>query len=234
MKKLYTLIIAALLLTTGKSFSQSFTYASLMNSVDSTPGSELIFYSRLINNTTSTIQLDPVRDQDVIPEAPTWESAFCIFACYLPTTDSVREDFFAGDTIEFSYHMYTSSTPDHATGIMRFKNVTNPSNVITQSFFGSTDGTFAGVNDLNVNANVNIYPMPIASGDVFSMNISLLKPVNSMSLVVYNTLGSVVSTTPTMIEGINFMSLDLSAGVYSYSLLSDNTPISSGKIVITR
>jgi len=55
-----------------------------------------------------------------------------------------------------------------------------------------------------------------------------------MSLVVYNTLGSVVSTTPTMIEGINFMSLDLSAGVYSYSLLSDNTPISSGKIVITR
>lgn len=233
MKKLYTFIIASLLLTSGSSFSQTFIYSNLVDSVDDVPGNELIFYSTLINNTTDTLELDPIRDQDVIPEAPTWESAFCIFACYLPTTDSVREEFWPGDTIEFSYHMYTTSTPDHATGIMRFKNVNNPSNVVIQSFFGSTDGTFAGVNDLNVNASVNVYPMPVVSGELFSMNISTLKPLNDMSLVVYNTLGSVVKTA-SAIAGINLMNLDLSAGVYSYSLLSKNTPISSGKIVITK
>lgn len=172
-----------------------------MNSVDTTPGTELVFSGTLINSSSYTIiALDPIRDQDVIPEAPTWTSAFCVLACYLPTTDSVREDFLPGSTIDFTYHMYTDSfIPDHATGIMKFKNANNPSNVVTESFFGSTDGFFAGVNDLNANtAKVNIYPMTIVSGNLFSMNISAVKPTGAMSLVVYNIFGSVISTTSTM------------------------------------
>lgn len=75
--------------------------------------------------------------------------------------------------------------------------------------------------------------MPIVSGDIFTMSIATTKPANNLSIVVYNMFGSVVSTSSAA-TGINFMSFDLPAGIYTYNLLSDNTPVKSGKLSIIK
>ena len=65
------------------------------------------------------------------------------------------------------------------------------------------------------------------------MSIATTKPANNLSIVVYNMFGSVVSTSSAA-TGINFMSFDLPAGIYTYNLLSDNTPVKSGKLSIIK
>lgn len=234
MKKLYTLSFTALLLISGKSFSQTFSFTKIDTAKYGVPLTELICASTMINSTANAISMRVTREQNVIPEAPTWTSAFCMDACYLPTTDSVNYTFLPMDTVNFTFHFYTSSTADHATAIMKFKNVNNPSNTFWGTYFGSTDGSLSGINDLYTNsASVSIYPMPIVSGDVFTMNISNVRPEKTISLVVYNMFGSVVSTS-NVIAGINFMNFDLPAGIYFYSLISDNVRLNSGKIVIAQ
>jgi hypothetical protein len=234
MKKVYTLFISAIvMISCEKSFSQ-FTYIKVDTAKYGTPGDELIFSATLINNTANAISMRVTREQNVVTEASTWTSAFCMDVCYLPGTDSVNYSFASMDTVDFTFHMYTTSTPGHATAIMKWRNTASTSNTFTQSFFGSTDGSQAGVNNLNGNtASVNIYPMPVTSGDVFSMNIATAKPENKISIVIYNIFGSVVHRS-NVISGINLMNIDLPAGIYSYSLISNNSPVYSGKLAISK
>jgi len=236
MKKLYTLIIASLLLTAGNSFSQTFTFSQVDYSAIGNPGDELIFKATLMNLTSSNISMRVTRQKNVDVDAPTWTSAFCMDVCYLPSTDSVNYTFLPMDTVDFTFHMYTSSTADDAIGKMRWKNVTTPSNTFNADFCGATNGTTcagAGINSYAENsANVSIYPMPVSSGEMFAMNVSNVKSSGAITMVVYNTLGSVV-LTKNVIAGINLMDTNLSGGVYSYSLISGNSVINSGKLVVT-
>lgn len=232
MKKLYFLIGFSLLLIGEKSFSQTFSFTQTDLAQYGTPGTELICTSRLINSTANSISMRVTREQNVMNEAPTWTSAFCMDVCYTPSTDSVNYTFQPMDTVNFTFHFYTSSTPDHATAIMKFKNVNNSSNTFWSSYFGSTDGSFAGLNNLSDNSvSVSIYPMPLATGDIFGMNISNLKNDRAISFIVYNILGNEVSKS-NVISGINFMNLNLTGGIYSYSLISEGNRIYSGKIVV--
>jgi len=234
MKKLYTLSFTALLLISINSFSQ-FTYTPVDTIQYGAIGAELICPATLINNTANAISMRVTREQNVMADAPNWESAFCMDVCYLKTTDSVNYTFSPMDTVNFTFHFYTilETNPDSATAVMKWKNVNTPSNTFYQKFYGITQLTF-GVNDLSASsASVNIYPMPIVSGDVFTMSVSNVKSSKNISLVVYNMFGSVVSTT-NVIAGINFMNLDLPAGVYAYSLISDNAKLNSGKLVVSQ
>jgi hypothetical protein len=234
MKKIYTILSLCLLLAGGNSFAQTFSYTKIDTAKYGNPGDELIFHSQLINSTASTLTLRVTRQQDVMPEAPTWSSAFCMDVCYLPSTDSVTYSFLTMDTVDFTFHMYTSSTADHATAKMRWKNTATPSNTFNQDFFGSTDGSFAGVNELSDNsANVSIYPMPVRANDVFAMNISNVRTNSPVSMVIYNMFGSVVSTK-NVISGMNLMNVDLPSGLYSYTLISAGAVIHSGKIAVTQ
>ncbi|TAL59589.1 MAG: T9SS type A sorting domain-containing protein, partial [Bacteroidetes bacterium] len=232
MKKNYTLSITFILLSifSGESFCQ-FTYTPLDTIEYGAIGTELICSAAIINSTPNAINMRVTREQNVMADAPNWESAFCMDVCYLRTTDSVNYTFDPMDTVNFTFHFYTEfeTSPDSTTAIMKWKNVNTLSNIFYQRFYGITQATF-GVNDVSVHsASVSIYPMPVVSGDVFSMSVSNVKPSKNITLVVYNMFGGAVNTS-NVIEGINFMNLDLSSGVYSYSLVSEGTMIHSGKI----
>lgn len=235
MKKNYTLPVFIFLLIGGKSFSQTFSFTPLDTIKYGAPnaGTELICSATLINNTTNTILTDVVRVQNVIPDAPDWTSAFCMDVCYLPTTDSVRYTFLPMTTVNFTFHIYISATPDSAAGIMKFKNVATSSNTFYQRFHGVTQSGLGVNENLSASPSVSIYPMPIVSGNVFTMNISNVKQGKEISLWVYDMFGRVVSSS-NVISGINFMNLDLPAGVYSYNLISGSSKVNSGKIAVSR
>jgi len=236
MKKLYTLSILLLLfLFSQRTFSQNYTY-TLIDSIEyGAIGTELICSAKLLNTTANAISMRVTREQNVMGDAPNWTSAFCMKVCYFPTTDSVNFNFNPMDTVNFTFHFYTvnEALPDSATAVMKWKNVNNPSNTFFQKFYGITQTGF-DVNDISENtASVNIYPMPVLSGDMFTMNILNVKPTHKLSVVIYNIYGSMVSTK-NVIAGINFMDVDLPAGVYSYNLISENFTINSGKIAVTK
>ena len=233
MKKLYPVLLSTFLFAGIFAQAQNFTYTNIDMAKSGNPGDELIFQAQLINSTSSSITLRVTRQQNVMNDAPTWTSAFCMDVCYLPSTDSVTYTFVAQDTVEFSFHMYTSSTPDHASAIMRWKNTGNPSNTFDQEFFGSTDGTSAVNEAGGPTAQVSIYPMPLKSNDIFAMNISGISKADAATLVVYNIYGSEVASRP-VIDGVNLLSLDLPGGVYAYSIISGGKPVNAGKIVMAQ
>ncbi len=237
MKKLYIIVSLSLMLTGGTSFSQ-FTYVAVdtieYRAPSTMAGAEIVTYSNLYNNTANSISMRVTREKNVMTDAPNWESAFCMDVCYLKTTDSVNYTFNPYDTVHFSFHFYIELEPgpDSACAIMRWRDVNNSSNSFTQRFHGITQTGFS-VNELNAHlANVSIHPMPVVSGSTFSMAVSNVQTKGALSLVVYDLFGRVVNTTPSLIEGINLMSLDLPAGVYSYALVSGSTVLNSGKLVM--
>ncbi|MBI4929482.1 MAG: T9SS type A sorting domain-containing protein [Bacteroidetes bacterium] len=235
MKKLYSLAALFLVLPGGESFSQTYSYSPLDTMKYGAIGVEIICSATLINNTANAINLQVTRDQDVMADAPNWYSAFCMDQCYLPATDTVNYTFLPMDTVNFTFHFHPENevAPDSAVAIMKWKNKAIPSNTFTQRFYGITQTGF-GVNEMPAaSANVSIYPMPVVSNELFTMSVSNVKQAKTISLVVYNMLGSVVSASD-VIAGINFMNLDLPAGIYSYSLVSDNAKLISGKLVVSR
>lgn len=232
MKKFFTIILSLSLWMSGRSFGQTFSFTQNDFYQLGAPGTELILGATLINSTSSVILLRVTRQQDVMGDAPTWTSAFCMDVCYLPTTDSVNYTFNPKDTVHFTFHFYTDLTPDHALAKMRWRNINNPANTFDADFFGSTDGTMS-INQNNIlSAKVDIYPMPITAGSNFTMKVSQVKGTNSkLSLIIYDIFVRQVQIIP-VIEGFNFMELDLPAGVYSYDLISETHKLSSGKMVV--
>lgn len=233
MKKLFIIVASVFLWTSGPMLGQTFSFTQNDFYQLGTPGTELILGATLINSTSSVIPLRVTRQQDVMSDAPTWTSAFCMDVCYLPTTDSVNYTFNPKDTVHFTFHFYTDATPDHALAKMRWRNMNNPANTFDADFFGSTDGTMA-INENNVHSvKVDIYPMPITAGSHFTISISRVNGSNpKLSLIVYDMFARQVQTIP-VIEGLNFMELNLPAGVYSYALVSETHKLDTGKMVIT-
>lgn len=234
MKKLCALIIFGSLLTGEKSFAQ-FTYTPLDTIEYGAIGTELICSSTLYNNTANTISMRVTREQNVMGDAPNWTSAFCMDVCYADMIDSVNYTFNPMDTVNFTFHFKTTleTNPDSATAIMKWKNTGSPSNTFYQKFYGITQTGFS-VNEMPAaSAQVNIYPMPVVSSQVFTMNVSNVKQGKEISLVVYNMFGSVLSAS-NVVAGINLMNLDLPAGIYVYNLFSGNEKLNSGKLVVSK
>ena len=232
MKKLYTLIIASPLLFSLNSFSQSLT-RTMPDTVVVGPVSddlECLNGDTLYNTTPNNLDIDVVRVQDVT--AGTWLTAFCLDVCYPPSKDSSRFTMQPNQHQGLVIHFYTDATPTSDYCVFKFKNVNSPSNTYYQKFYATSQLAF-GIHEANANtANVNIYPSPVIAGDVFSMNISNVKNVGKeISIIVYDIYGNAVNKT-TVYQGTNFMNLDLPAGIYSYSLISGNDKINSGKIAV--
>jgi len=235
MKKLYHLIICSfLLIQSGKTFSQSFTFYVPDTIVYGVPlvDSSTDLYDSIVNNTANTLSIDVVRVENTT--AAGWQTAFCLDVCYLPSVDSVRFTLQPNESQPFSFHFYTSATPDSGTALMKIKDVSNPATTVYQRFYAITQLT--SVNELPAkNVNVSIYPSPVVAGNNFSMNIANVKSgSNEITLSVYNIYGSAVKRIAHLKTGNNSLTLDLPAGIYSYSLISGNEKINSGKIAVSR
>jgi hypothetical protein len=190
---------------------------------------ECLIGDTLYNNTSNALTVDVVRVTDVA--TGTWYTAFCLDVCYLPTKDSVRFTLQPNEHQGMIVHFYTDSTAACGDVYFKFKNVNTPSNVFYQWFHACSQLGF-GINENNTpKADVVIYPMPLKSGEAFTMGISKVQTRKSLLLEVYNIFGSKVYQT-NVIGGTNPMKLNLPSGVYSYSLISDNSKLNAGKIVI--
>lgn len=185
----------------------------------------------IYNNTASTIDIDVVRLEDVA--AAGWTSAFCLDLCYAPFVDSVRYNLPPGLHQSLIIHFYTTATADSASVYYRIKNVNVPTNTFYQRFYGITQDGF-GIKEYGYTARVSVFPSPVIAGNDFCMRVSDVKNAGaSITMVVYDLAGNAVYHTGVK-QGINFMSIDLPSGLYSYSLISDNERIYSGKIGIAR
>ena len=240
MKKIYTLLFSFVLFVSAKSFGQTVFSFTPIDTIEygapnTTPGAELVCMAKLLNTTANAVSMRVTREKDVMGDAPNWTSAFCMKVCYLPTTDSVNFTFSPMDTVNFTFHFYIDGEPlpDSACAIMKWKNTATGSSVM-QRLHGITQSGFSvHETDLPL-AEVSIYPMPLTAGNDFTMNISNVQSKSKkLSLAVYDVFGNHVKTTG-VIEGINFMNLDLPGGVYSYSLISENINLNSGKLVISQ
>ena len=240
MKKIYTFILFSLFLFSGeKSFSQSFTFSNPDTAICGATGSDLeCLGDSIINNTSNSLAVDVVRVQDDVG-TPGWTSAFCLAVCYLPSKDSMRLVLTPHQHQNLLVHFYTSATADCGTVLFKIKDVNTPTNVAYQRYYASTQSDCAclnaGVNELSANsAKVKVYPSPLIAGNDFNMNISNVQGSKEISLLVYSVYGSVVNKFNNLKEGNNTLNLNLPAGVYSYSLISNNVPIGSGKLAVSR
>jgi hypothetical protein len=184
----------------------------------------------IINNTAVALTIDVVRVMDV--NTGTWQSAFCTNGtCYAPTKDSVRVTLTSNQHMSFIVHFYSDATPACGDVYFKFKNVNTPSNTIYQWYHACSQLGF-GVHEQNENlANVSIYPMPVIAGNYFTMNISNVKTGKEISLHVFDIFGNEVYKAA-VFSGINSMNLNLPEGIYSYSLISGDAKLGSGKIAV--
>ncbi|HET7818253.1 MAG TPA: T9SS type A sorting domain-containing protein [Bacteroidia bacterium] len=233
MKKVYSIITIALLFSAFNAFAQ-FTYLNVDSIKHGIPGDELVCAAKITNTTSNSIQLDVVRISNVMNDAPNWTSAYCMLVCYPDFVDSTRETLAALETIDFTFHFYTDATPDSATGIMKWVSVSNPTTKFTKKFYGVTKTTI-GINEPVQNAaSVSIYPMPLRAGENFTADISRQTSNFPASIVIYNMMGSEVAKVNNVANGMNIMNLSLSAGIYSYNLISEGLVLKSGKLSIVK
>ncbi len=183
----------------------------------------------LINTSSSNpLTIDVVRVQNVTTAG--WSTAFCLNVCYLPSTDSVRFTIPANSKQGFIVHFYTSSTPSSGMCYFKFKNVNTPTNTYYKHFYvTSVNGVFEETN----NANVKIYPNPISTDATIEIS-NLKSSVSNFEFAVYDVYGRKVKNQNIQSSVFKIECTDLPAGVYSYSLISENQKLNSGKIIVNR
>ena len=230
------LIAASLLLLQAYQVSAQWLTAAFPDTLvygEPVAGSDLSCWNgNWVKNTSgAALTVDVIRIQDDV-STPGWTSSFCFYFCQQPTIDSFQYTMPKNDSVNMAVHLIITASPDSGTVIMKLKNAADPSQYIIQRFHGVSEFG-AGVNEFGRSAQVSIYPSPVISGNEFSVNITNIKNTE-LSLRVSNIYGSVVKTINNLKAGSNTLSLDLAAGIYSYSLFSENTPINSGKFPVVK
>jgi hypothetical protein len=197
------------------------------------PGAGLYLSAKLVNSTSAGFNIDVIRV--VNDTAPNWTTAFCLDGCYPPTVDSVRFFLWADSLQTFVIDFYTDTIPDTSSVVMKFKNVSNPSNVFYQKFYGITD-PFAGVHEPDMkNTSVTIFPAPVLSGTPFTFRITdKYANSKSYSVLICDICGSRIQTISGLTNGDNYLSLNLTDGIYFYSLIQENKLLKTGKLAVSR
>ena len=238
MKKNYTILsITCLLFYSVRSFSQSFTVAfpDTVAYGEAVTGAALSCWvnNYVTNHSGASIDIDIVRVQDDCA-TPGWTSAFCFKACQSPDIDSLRSVLSNNDSVNMAVHLIVTNIPDSGTVLMKLKNVSNPSNIIYQRFYGVSRLASAVSQEAEKKTSVKIYPSPVLPGRDFSMYIANVQNTsNEITLVVYNIYGSRMRNANNLRDGINTLSFDLPAGIYSYTLTQGAIKFYSGKLIVT-
>ncbi len=183
------------------------------------------------NISGAPLTVDVIRVMDDT-STPGWTSSFCFYFCQMPTIDSFRYTMPKNDSVNMAVHLIITANPDSGTVIMKIKNASDPSEFYIQRFHGVSEFG-AGVNESGKSTQVSIYPSPVISGNALSMNLANIKSTDIL-FVLYDVYGSVIKTIGDLKEGNNNLSLNLAAGIYSYSLLSGNTRVNSGKFSVVK
>ena len=183
------------------------------------------------NLTDSAIILDVVRVQDDIA-TPGWTSSFCFVTCQIPEIDSIRVSLAAHDSVNMAVHFIITDIPDSGTILMKIKNALNPTEVIYQWFYGISQMA-SGINSSGFTPGCSgIFPSPVRSGSVFSIQLSNIKTTNDAVLKIYSIYGNQLSNVPHLNPGINQFNCNLASGIYFYTVSTDGSPFYSGKLIV--
>ena len=152
------------------------------------PGSTIYVSDSIKNNSSAGIYVDVMRV--VNDTAPNWKTSYCLDVCYPPSVDSARVYILANSFQMLLMDFYTDANPDTSMALMKFKNVSNPSNVMYQKLYGITDPN-AGVNETHENNfSVNIFPSPVAPNTRFCFHIDdKYTNAKNYSLSIYDLVG---------------------------------------------
>ena len=226
------LSIACCLLPTAVS-SQTFAFSATDTIQYGAPGSQLACVDSFVNNTSTGFYIDAVRVMN--DTAPNWNTSFCLDVCYPPSVDSAQFYILPNSKQSFILDFYSDTIPDTTIVLMKFKNVLTPANVVYQKFYGITLAGL-GTNNLSASQNikVKIYPSPVIAGNTFCFNISDKQNTNDdFTLLVYDVCGNKTMRIDNLMNGDNYLSLNLPEGIFIYKLLEKNCFVKTGKIVVT-
>ena len=228
-KTLTSLCLASLFLVTQ---AQTFTFVPADTIKYDSPGNVLYSSNSIKNNSSTGYYVDVIRV--VNDTAPNWETSFCLDVCYPPSADSARFYLLPNGVQMFVLDFYSDTIPDTSTVLMKFKNVSTPSNVVYQKFYGITVQGL-GVNDGSKETGVKIFPSPVIAENTFCFRI--LQKQNSsedFTLLLYDVYGKKSLRLEGLMNGDNYLSLNLSAGIYVYNLIRSGSCMKTGKIVVAK
>lgn len=184
------------------------------------------------NISGTTLVLDVVRVEDDTA-TPGWTSAFCFQACQAPFIDSLRTTMAPSEVVNMAVHFIITGVPDSGTILMKIKNVNDPSEVIYQRFYGSSNHG-AGISSLNAaNTDVKVYPLPIQTGQDFKMLIAENQySSNDLSLEVYTIYANRIACVNDLSSGTNTLNLSLPGGSYFFCVTYKGIMIGTGKLIV--
>src|SRR3989304_7187345 len=160
--------------------AQTFSFPSGDTITYGTPTSLISCEDTFFNNSSTGYYIDIVRV--VNDTAPFWQTYFCADQCYAWFTDSARFYILPNGNQPFYLDFVTSSMADTTHVLMKFKNVSNPTNTIYQMFYGITYAGFS-VNELSNSFNISVFPNP--SNGIFTLQSA----EEITSVEIYNVLG---------------------------------------------
>jgi len=207
--------------------AQTFSFPSGDTITYGTPTSLISCEDTFFNNSSTGYYIDIVRV--VNDTAPFWQTYFCADQCYAWFTDSARFYILPNGNQPFYLDFVTSSMADTTPVLLKFKNVSNPTNTIYQWFYGITYVGF-NVNELSTSFNISVYPNP--SNGIFNLGFENWDlGFKNAELCIYNMLGEIVLKSQILNPNSQ---IDLSAqpkGIYFIKVQSGGE-VSTQKIVI--
>lgn len=230
MNKIYLLLFLFSLYSAAK--AQTFTFVNADTICYGLPGDAPHSSDSINNNSSTGFYIDVVRVQNNHPL--NWGSAFCLDICYPAATDSVRYFLLPNEKQMFIMHFFTDTFPDDTgTVLMKFKNVSMPSNTVYQWFYGITMLN-ASVNTISKDVGVKIFPSPVMAGNTFCLRISDKTSGGDFTLLLYDVFGKQSSVIKGLMNGDNYLSLNLAEGIYIYNLINGSNCVKTGKIVVAK
>lgn len=192
------------------------------------PSNVLACTDSIKNNSSTGYYVDVIRILN--DTAPNWQTSFCLDVCYPPSVDSARFYLLPNAAQSFILDFYSDTVPDTSTVLMKFKNVSNPANTVYQKFYAITLQGL-GVNNLYRETGVTIFPSPVIANSPFDFKISA---GNDFSLLIYDALGKQALRLENLMNGDNYLSLNLQPGIYVYNLISNQNLLKTGKIAVAK
>ncbi len=211
-------------------FAQSFSVVAADTIAYGNPGDVIFCSDSIKNNSATGFYVDVIR---VINDtAPNWQTSYCLDVCYPPSADSARFYLLPSSYQNILLDFYSDTTPDTSMVLMKFKNVTNPSNTAYLKLWGITSKGL-GVADIpSKNEYVNIYPSPIRSGMPFTLEVGKLYEEKDLSLILYDLTGKKIEEICGLRSGNNNLTINFEPGIFFYSLLSSGKLVANGKIAV--
>ena len=212
--------------------AQTFTFVPADTIEYGNPGDVMSCSDSIKNNSSTGYYVDVIRV--VNDTAPNWQTSFCLDVCYPPTVDSARFYLLANSAQKFILDFYSDTIADTTTVLMKFKNVSTPSNVVYQKFYGITLQGL-GVNTVSNQTSVKVFPSPVIAGNTFCFRISDKQNISEdFTLLLYDVFGKKSCVLKNLVNGDNNLSLNLSEGLYVYNLLDGQNCLKTGKIAVAK